>query len=59
MPDFTLHYGSPAWRSAILGSDALGLPGVAPAGAGTSDALAFTGPIQRGNNQMVSGASLI
>ncbi len=68
-----LHYWSPAWRSAFFGSyaqidynskgrNALGLLGFgfAPAGASASNALAFaTSPILRGNNQMITGASLI
>lgn len=68
-----LHYWSPAWRSAFFGSyaqidynskgrNALGLLGFgfAPAGASASNALAFaTSPVLRGNNQIITGASLI
>jgi len=68
-----LHYWSPAWRSAFFGSyaeidyntkgrNALGLLGFgfAPAGASAANALAFaTSPVLRGNNQIVTGGSLI
>ncbi|MGU3663854.1 porin [Methylobacterium sp. A49B] len=68
-----LHYWTPTWRSAFFGSyaeidynpkgrNALGLLGFgfAPAGASAANALAFaTSPVLRGNNQIVTGASLI
>ncbi|TXN79642.1 porin [Methylobacterium sp. WL8] len=68
-----LHYWSPTWRSAVFGSyaqidyntrgrNALGALGFgfAPSGANAANALAFaTSPVLRGNNQIVTGASLI
>jgi hypothetical protein len=68
-----LHYWSPSWRSAFFGSyaqidyntrgrNALGTLGFgfAPSGASAANAFAFaTSPVLRGNNQIVTGASLI